>query len=112
MTTPSPPAPEPNAVLYFKATCPPCRYIARIVHLLCGKSVRLVSIEQSEARNFFSAHPAYDGLPVMCDGPRVTAGWWILAALPGVTARNIARRLKALSRLIPLRNSRGDAGGD
>ena len=87
--------------LFYKPTCPPCRWMSKMAVILSLGVIRRVPIDSREAAALYRHHPDNEGQLMLREGTRVTFQRRVFAAVPRIilTAgpRLLLRRLERAS---------------
>jgi len=68
--------------LYYKPTCPPCRWMSALAEILALYQLRRVPVTGAEARAVYDRYPEHRGQLVLIAGPRVWFQRAVFAAVP------------------------------
>lgn len=70
--------------LFFKRTCPPCRWMSRLVVVFSLGLVERAPIDSDEAAALYRRHPGHEGQLVLLERRRVTFGRRVFLAVPRI----------------------------
>ena len=70
------------ARLFYKNTCPPCRWMSKLAVILSLGTIRRVPIQGTEAATFYKNYPAHEGQLVLIQGHHITFGRKVFAGVP------------------------------
>ncbi|MEM6793143.1 MAG: hypothetical protein AAF725_04140 [Acidobacteriota bacterium] len=70
--------------LFFKPTCPPCRWMSKLAVILSLGVIRRVPIDSQEAAALYRNYPDKEGQLMLQEGTRVTFQRRVFAAVPRV----------------------------
>ncbi|MDP9611075.1 hypothetical protein JOF35_003352 [Streptomyces demainii] len=71
-------------VLFYKATCPPCRSLSRLAVIVSLGVIRRVPIGSDAGRALYARYPGHEGQLILLETRRVTFGRRVFAAVPRV----------------------------
>ena len=71
-----------RARLFYKSSCPPCRWMSKLATILSLGAIKRVSIMGKEAKAIYEKYPEHSGQLVLINGERVTFGRLVFAEVP------------------------------
>lgn len=83
-----------NATLYYKPSCPPCRWMSALAQALALYQLRRVPVTGEEARALYDRYPGRHGQLVLVSGSRVWFQRQVFAAVPFVVLTAWLERLR------------------
>jgi hypothetical protein len=76
-----------EAILFYKPTCRPCRWMSYLAVLLSLGTMRRVGITGGEADQIYERHPEQRGRLVLVLGDRLVFGRRVFLAVPVAVVR-------------------------
>lgn len=77
--------------LFYKDSCPPCRWMSKLAVVLSCGTIRRIAISSIEARALYAIYPQHAGQLLLIEGSRLTAGRLVFAAVPATIVRAVFR---------------------
>ncbi|MGH1386567.1 hypothetical protein [Kordia sp.] len=71
-----------RARLFYKSTCPPCKWMSKLATILSLGTIKRISIYGEEAETLYQQYPDHRGQLVLKVGKKVTFGRSVFAEVP------------------------------
>ncbi|MGB7922610.1 MAG: hypothetical protein WCF57_05140 [Pyrinomonadaceae bacterium] len=76
-----------RANLFYKSTCPPCRWMSRLAVILSFGIIRRTPVSSAEAKALYQQYPEHDGQLILTYPHGVAFGRMVFAAVPLVVLK-------------------------
>lgn len=71
-----------RAKLYYKDTCPPCRFLSNLVVILSAGTIKRVPISGNEAKEMYRLYPEHEGQLALLMHQKYTFGKYVFLKVP------------------------------